>query len=868
MRLLNPKRWSLQKRTLIIAACAVGATAVVIAGIFTFALVRLYVTANETAQMRIGSAALHMVEDEIEARQYEIKTAAGQIELLGEAANLQALLADIQFGKNGYVWIGLTDARGVVTASTGGLLQGQMLSAHDQAEPDLSPSIDWLDAGHPLYAVLPERSKTAGADLLRINSRVAGRGQLTAIFRSGISESTIAKIHETLQLDAHCEIALVGRGLERPVFSSSFEQVRIQPKAGTILHALGWEMIFAHPPERRTVPNYAFVLTAIAVCVGVAGAARGIHWASRPALMLADAATQRLEVEALLDCGEVPPDLEPMSRHIVSLHRVSEQRTQKLEDMLREMTSRFNEITANFPGVIYRRTVEADGTFRYIYVSPSCRKYLGVEPDDVLADGNMWFRNFHAEDAARVRNVIRTEQNRPSGAVLTQYRVTGSDGIQRWMQGLAEPHVSVSGELVWEGVAVDISALKAAEARALELRQEEQQLRRKADAENEAKSRFLAVMSHEIRNPLNSIAGYARLVQERAGEQGELRQYAHVIEQASGHLELIVNDVLDFSKIEAGRVNLDQSGFSLGEVASFLKGQMAVLAAGKNVMFDVHNEIASGQVIGDRMRLTQILMNLLTNAFKFTTEGRVVLSMAEVARAERDVTVRFKVTDSGIGMDADALSRIFKPFEQADASSSRRFGGTGLGLAIAQRLAKLMDSEIHVSSKVGEGSAFWFDLRLGIETRGVVRRASGRQAPPIVSGGLKVLIADDNEVNSRLLAAMLGARGYECRTVSSGAAVFDALADSAYGVLLLDIDMPEMDGYEVATRIRQSEDAAVREMRIVAITGNAFAEDVERALESGIDDHMPKPTDFDALFRLLREEEWARGIRLKPGAVA
>jgi PAS domain S-box-containing protein len=585
-------------------------------------------------------------------------------------------------------------------------------------------------------------------------------------------------------------------------------------------------------------------------------------------MLLADAASQRMEVEALLECGEVPPELESMSRQMVVLHRVSEQRTAKLEEMLRELTMRFDEITANFPGVIYRRTVETDGSFRYIYVSPSSQKYFGVDAEDMLADANMLFRNFHPDDVARIRHIIRSRQSRASGAVLTQYRVTGSDGIQRWMQGLSEPHVSVSGELVWEGVAVDISALKAAEARELELRQSEQQARRKADAENEAKSRFLAVMSHEIRNPLNSIAGYARLLQEQAGEQSEIRQFAHVIEQASGHLALIVNDVLDFSKIEAGRVVVEKSVFSLADVASFLKGQMAVLADGKDVGFDVVNDAATHQVVGDRMRLTQILMNLLTNAFKFTSKGRVVLSMAQSGRTEREMTVRFKVTDTGIGMDADALSRIFQPFEQADASSSRRFGGTGLGLAISQKLAKLMHSEIHVTSHVGEGSVFWFDLQFAIESRSTVRRPGGRLAPPIASGGLKVLIVDDNEVNSRLLAAMLGARSYECSTVSSGEAALAALEENTYGVMLLDIDMPQMDGYEVAARIRKSSFAPVRDMRIVAITGNAFAEDVERALASGIDDHLAKPTDFDALFRLLREEEVARGIGRKTGVMA
>lgn len=869
--LWQTKRWSLQKRSLIVAACAVGATAIVVAGIFTFALIRADFTSDQKVQRQLAAAGLHIVEREIESRLGEVRNAAMRIEALEPSGDARPVLGALQFGASGYNWVGLTDEGGKVIASSGKMLEGHGMAGANwfrAAMAEGSALTSGPDPNDPLISRLGARADRQPWYLIHVSQRIAGRGVLTAAFQAGIAEVSVIQVLSTLGFNHDTILVIEGPGIQKRTIPAEYVQMEVKPAGGSALHKLGWSMILAQPPDHRTVPDYAFMLTAIAVAVGVAGVARGISWASRPALLLADAASQRIEIEGLLECGEIPPDLVPMSRQIISLHRVSQQRTARLQEMLLEMTTRFNELTSNFPGVIFRRIVEGDGSFRYIYVSPSCRKYFGVEAEDMLADATIGFRNFNPEDAARVRNLIRSMQSRASGAVLTQYRVTGSDGVMRWMQALAEPHVSVSGELVWEGVAVDISALKAAEARAQELRQQEQEARLKADAENQAKSRFLAVMSHEIRNPLNSIAGYARLLQERAGDQGEIREYAHVIEQSSGHLELLVSDILDFSKIEAGRVSIDQSGFSLSEVVAFLQGQMAVLASGKPVSFELLRETDACQVLGDRMRLTQVLMNLLTNAFKFTPEGKVVLAISEIARGERDVTLRFRVTDTGIGMNANALSRIFQPFEQADPSSSRRFGGTGLGLAIAQRLARLMDSEIHVSSEPGKGSSFWLDLSLGMETRGTVRRSTGRHAPPIVSGGLKVLIADDNEVNSRLLAAMLGARGYECRTVSSGAAALAALGEGAYGVLLLDIDMPEMDGYEVAARIRQFPDAAVRDMRIVAITGNAFAEDVKKALESGIDDHMAKPTDFDALFRLLREEELARGVHLKSGAVA
>ena len=868
--LWQTRRWSLQKRSLIIASCAVGATAIVIAGIFTFALIRADFSADQKAQGQLAAAGLHLVEQEIGRRIGELGHAADKIKALEPAEDVRPVLGTMQFGGNGYAWIGFVNEEGTVVAGTGGVREKHYVANASwfRAAMQDGASLGAADPGDRLVAQLAARVDGQPWRIVYVSRKIEGRGVLAAAFQAGIAEDVIGHIGKALGLDQADIFAVLGPGIPRVSIPEPYDELLVAPPPGSALQKLGWKIILAQPTDTRKVPDYAFALTAIAVAVGVAGAARGISWASRPALMLADAASQRIEMEALLECGEVPPDLEAMSRQIVTLHRVSEQRTAKLQDMLQEVTTRFNELTGNFPGVIFRRIVEADGTFRYIYVSPSSRKYFGVEADDMLRDATIGFRNFHPDDSARVRNLICSMQSRASGAVLTQYRVTGSDGVLRWMQALAEPHVSVSGELVWEGVAVDISALKAAEARALELRHEEQKARRKADAENEAKNRFLAVMSHEIRNPLNSIAGYARLLQERAGEQAEIREYAHVIEQSSGHLELLVSDVLDFSKIEAGRLAIDQSGFSLSDVAAFLEGQMAVLAGGKAVSFEVLKQTDACQVLGDKMRLTQILMNLLTNAFKFTPEGKVVLMISEMAHGPRDVTLRFRVTDTGIGMNADALLNIFQPFEQADPSSSRRFGGTGLGLAIAQRLARLMDSEIHVSSEPGKGSSFWLDIKLGVEMRGNVRRATGRHAPPIMSGGLKVLIADDNELNSRLLAAMLGARGYDCTTVASGAKVLALLEKRSFGVLLLDIDMPEMDGYEVAKRIRQSADPAVRDMRIVAITGNAFAEDVERALESGIDDHMAKPTDFDALFRLLREEEMARGIRLNPEAVA
>lgn len=294
---------------------------------------------------------------------------------------------------------------------------------------------------------------------------------------------------------------------------------------------------------------------------------------------------------------------------------------------------------------------------------------------------------------------------------------------------------------------------------------------------------------------------------------------------------------------------------------------MKVISASPAVKFSLKVSPGLPRVLGDRMRLTQILMNLLTNAFKFTTRGSVVLAIREISREERHSILRFSVSDTGIGIETVQLERLFKPFEQGDDSSSRRFGGWGLGLAIGQRLAGLMGSEIKVESTPGKGSLFWLDVRLPLDTR-----AQRRPPLPVADprpGHLRVLIADDNEINARLLSAMLTTKGYACTTVESGQKALVEALSGAFDVLLLDIDMPEMDGYEVAERLRASGNPASSEIRVIAITGNAFAEDVERALAAGIDSHLAKPVDFDALFQLLHDEEDDRGLsRAHGGAFA
>lgn len=855
--MLGTRRWSFRKRSLVVAVTAVGATAIIVGAIFTFALVRAGSNSDVLMRKHLAVAAVRILEGELESRIADVRSAAQHILMHDHWEDVDEVLVNLQLGDKQYLWLGVADLQGNIVSATGGKLLGENVTQSAWFRDARENGIAILSAVDPhdkLVHLLERGPDGEPWRVVYVSYDLPGYGVMVAAFRFSIVKHLERGIADVLNLGKGGLITISGPGIETPAIPEEFHQTKVTPPARSLLYGLDWRVTLAVPKDPLQIPAYAIALTLAVVALGIYAAMRAVTWASRPAFLLADAASQRLELEGLLELGEIPPDLQDMSRQIISLHRVSEQRTAKLEEMLKEVTDRFNNLTGNFPGVIFRRMVEPDGFFRYIYVSPSVKKYFGVEPEDFLNDPDNAFRNFHPQDEARVRDLIREWQVRPSGSVLMQYRVSGGDGVTRWMQALAEPNVTSTGEIVWEGVVVDVSALKAAEARELELRRKEQIARQRVDAENQAKSRFVAVMSHEIRNPLNSIAGYARLMQEQTEIGKEVRNYARIIEQSSQHLKLLVNDVLDFSKIEADKLTLEKSAFALSDVVDFLQDQVSVFGGQKPVQFSVKVPQPGLRIVGDRMRLTQVLMNLLTNAFKFTHSGMVELAIREMSRSGDKTILSFSVLDTGIGISAEAMARIFKPFEQADSSSSRRFGGTGLGLAISQKLTNLMGGEIEVESLPGKGSHFHFVLQFALADGAALNQDRKQIA---ASPGLapKVLIADDNPVNSRLIAAMLRARGYQCVTADGGAQALAALAGGGFGVLLLDIDMPEMDGYEVAQRIRNSPDPRLRDLRIIAITGNAFAEDVEKARLAGVNDHMSKPVDFDELFRLLRQEE-------------
>ncbi len=402
----------------------------------------------------------------------------------------------------------------------------------------------------------------------------------------------------------------------------------------------------------------------------------------------------------------------------------------------------------------------------------------------------------------------------------------------------------------------DIGARKQAEA-------ELTQALDRAEESNRLKSDFLANMSHEIRTPLNSVLGFAQIAlrHETGAEQ---RARLEKIRAAGRHLLALLNDILDLSKIEAGMLTLAPERFRLSGLIQEVADAMGARAAAKGLTFAwrIMPDVP-GEMIGDRLRLGQILNNLIDNALKFTESGRIDLSVRwDGSPADGQMTLAFAVADSGVGIAPDQAARLFQPFTQGDGSRTRRYGGTGLGLAICRRLVALMDGEIGVTSVPGRGATFRFTGRFGMvpDARpdlppglAPVPKA-GQMTPEMIEAGLaglSVLLVEDNAVNQEVARELLAAAGVAVVVAGNGAEALARLneAGASFDIVLMDVQMPVMDGLEATRRIRA--EARFDRLPVIAMTAHAFDEERERCFTAGMDDHLAKPIALDRLYEAL-----------------
>jgi len=510
---------------------------------------------------------------------------------------------------------------------------------------------------------------------------------------------------------------------------------------------------------------------------------------------------------------------------------------------------------------------------RFSYFSERLTRVTGTLPEEGLGKrrtdiaANAEDREFwkaHLDDLENhrpFRDFVYTHRRSDGGTRI--FRISGTpvfghDGAFQGYRGVGTDiteEVRTREELERGRVALEHQAAKLAIlARDLErARQEAEALRAKAEAANEAKSRFLAVMSHELRTPMTGIMGMIDLLltSPLAAQQAD---WVRTLRGSAASLLRLLNDILDFSKIEAGGLHLEEVGFSVQDVMDDVVRLFSVQASEKDILLkrSIPADAPLG-VVGDPTRLRQVLANLVGNALKFTERGRVEMRLAAHRRDGAHAVLRFEVQDTGIGMDAGMQALLFRPFEQGDTSIARRYGGTGLGLAICRRLVQAMGGEIGLTSAPGAGTTVWFTVRVAAAD-GPVPQAPPPPAPALAAempaGGHRILLAEDNPVSRDLIAAMLTRMGHAVVAVPDGADAVAALAGEAFDVVLMDMQMPGLDGVEATRRIRALPPPRCT-VPVVALTADAAPENRQRYMAAGLTDLLTKPVDWDRLRALI-----------------
>jgi PAS domain S-box-containing protein len=476
--------------------------------------------------------------------------------------------------------------------------------------------------------------------------------------------------------------------------------------------------------------------------------------------------------------------------------------------------------------------------------NPAAQQLLGYSADEVIGKASALLWHDSEELSFRART-LSEELGRPITAgvgVLVAKADLGGVDRQQWIyitksqerrtvdlavHALRDESNAIHG---YVGIVEDISDKVRRE-------QELQDALKRAEVATLTKSRFLANMSHEIRTPINGIMGMVRLLLDTQ-MQTEQKVYAEAVASSADNLLVIVNDILDLSKVEAGRLDLDITAFHLPALLRAVEVNLEFVARKKGVAFqNIMSANLPEYVKGDPTRIRQILLNLVSNAIKFTPAGQVVMKTSLVTRNSATAQIHFEVMDSGIGIPKDAQNKIFQPFVQADASTTRRFGGTGLGLSISQHLVHMMKGQIGVESEINQGARFWFTLDLPLADG---TPAVGSPHADVIREHLRILIVEDNAINQVVAKKSLQKHGYDVTVVNNGQEALDALNRESFHLILMDCEMPVMDGYEATSRIRSS-GAAYQNIPIIAMTANAMTGDRDHCLKAGMNEFIAKP---------------------------
>ncbi|WP_372786030.1 ATP-binding protein [Phenylobacterium sp.] len=517
------------------------------------------------------------------------------------------------------------------------------------------------------------------------------------------------------------------------------------------------------------------------------------------------------------------------ARQTIAARRRYEQATQNLRDS--EQSYRL--LADNITDVI--ALVSRDN--QRLYVSPSIERILDFAPGELMETPNYTY--MHPDDTAPVQAFIESVTE-DSGPQTTEYRVFAKDGSVVWAETTFSRLKDGSGRIL--SVSRDITRRKLLEADLIDALA-------RSEAAAAAKTDFLANMTHELRTPLTAIIGFAGVLRQSKSMSKRDARHAGLIHDASQTLLGVVGDVLDFSKLEASGLELDPAPFDPVATVRSAAAIVAEQAASKGLSLTTRIDEAIPALAGDAPRLRQVLLNFLSNAIKFTREGGVELVVTHQLDAER-CRLRVEVRDSGIGIDEEHIGSLFARFTQADASVSRRFGGTGLGLAISKQIVEAMQGEIGASSVVGQGSIFWFALDLPLAGEGAATDEA-EPAGAVLDRPIRALVVEDNAVNRELITTLLSPFDIEIDTACDGAEAVEAVGRGRYDVILMDMQMPVMDGLTATRRIRALADRDLARTPIIAMTANVLPEQIARCREAGMDDHLGKPINLPRLLEAL-----------------
>ena len=410
---------------------------------------------------------------------------------------------------------------------------------------------------------------------------------------------------------------------------------------------------------------------------------------------------------------------------------------------------------------------------------------------------------------------------------------------------------------VWSGLAVHIILGLVAQAKITAFQDHQAHLigeleaaRDRADAANKAKSAFLGVISHELRTPMNGVLGAAQLLSATRLDPTQ-KEYVSIVRNSGDSLLALLNDILDLTKIEADRMALEAIEIDVGELVERVGGTWSARAREKGVDYAVNmDDAAPAVIVGDPTRLSQVVHNLLSNAIKFTEAGAVSLAVSAERLGETRARLSFTVSDTGPGIASDDIERLFQPFTQLDASSTRRFGGTGLGLTICRRLAGLMGGELNVISEVGKGSKFILTIEADVRAWAAPQVCESVTADLDQAQSLRVLVVEDHPVNRMIIEAWLTSAGHVAVSAENGQAALEMSTDQAFDLILMDVNMPVMDGLS-ATRALREHAGPNQAAPVVVLSASARAEDHEAGFAAGADAYLNKPIDFKALAAVL-----------------